>query len=204
MFMCITSVPLTSFCSLFSLVPFTCALPCTQVTSDLLKLMALLRLHLVRWSILNSFPWSRLLIPPSVYDTHCLDFLPLGLHFLSLLWFVFPPTPHMLGYPWPPPSSQFCTIFTFFVIVTFFCGLLRPLSSKTSDLTGLSYASHPWCSVAPFSISLSTGSHPLSHLLYQIWETTFLIIPTHFSELLPQRSLLQPLSALIVVIAICE
>lgn len=158
--MCTISVPLTSFCSLFSLVPFTSALLCFTQWSVLPKLMALLRLHLVRWSLSTASheAGSCFLL---VSDTHCLDFLSLCPHFLSL-WFVFSPTPHVLAYPRPPPSPQFCTISTFFLRVKFFHGLIRHLSSETSDLTSLSYASHPWCSVAQFFISLSTVSHPPS------------------------------------------
>ena len=69
-------------CSLFSLVPVICASLCTQghQWSMLPNLMALLRLHLVRWLIpLNSFPHSSLL-PPSC--PHHLNFLSLCFEFI--------------------------------------------------------------------------------------------------------------------------
>lgn len=174
------------------------------------KLMALLRLHLVRWSLSTAsneagscfllvsttlIAWTSCLyvsmstlsesslVCLSTHSTHAgismaSSFPPILHHFHIL--------PKSKILPWLAKAPF---LWNFWPHWPLLCLPPLTLCSPIFHFTEHSVSS----SLRLSHISSTRSGKPL-----------FLTIPTHFSELLPQRSLLQPLSALIVVIAICE
>lgn len=141
--------------------------------------MALFRLYLMRGALWTASHAAASSCPPGNYDTHHFG-LPVSMSWVQIVSVFFGLSFHPLHICWHlqgPVPLAFCTLVIplsvslatskFFLRVKFFHGLLRPLSSETSDLNDLSYASSPLSLYSPilhFTECTVSFSLRLSHV----------------------------------------